>query len=170
MKVTHVPAHATHDLRRRVLRDGRADAEVVFPGDDAPTTVHFGAFPSETPPPCSGGDGGDARRAPLAIASLYLSPLKDQSLSNGVPSDQQYQFRGMASAPDVRGLGYADAIMRAMIAHLRSQAPSGTGRLLWCNARLGAIGFYERFGMRTVSPEFLITGVGPHVVMTLVVE
>ncbi|MDP8987753.1 MAG: hypothetical protein M3N11_05325 [Actinomycetota bacterium] len=35
-----VPAGATHDLRRRVLRGGRPDAEVHFPEDDLPEAFH----------------------------------------------------------------------------------------------------------------------------------
>lgn len=153
--VRHIPAAATHPLRRQVLRDGRADAEVVFPGDDDATTLHFGAF-------------AERAAAPAAIASLYPAPLKDQSQAGGIASNRQYQFRGMASAPEARGKGFADAVMRAMITHVRAQRADGAPCLLWCNARMVAVGFYERFGMRVVSPEFEITGVGPHVVMTVI--
>lgn len=152
--VRHIPATATHVLRRQVLRDGRADAEVVFPGDDDATTIHFGAFAARAD-------------APAAIASLYIAPLKDQSQSGGVPAGRQFQFRGMASSPEARGKGFADAVMRAMIDHVRAQHANGAPCLLWCNARMVAVGFYERFGMRVVSPQFDIAGVGPHVVMTV---
>lgn len=152
--VRHIPATATHALRRQVLRDGRADAEVVFAGDDDATTIHFGAF-------------ADHADAAAAIASLYIAPLKDQSQAGGIATDRQYQFRGMASAPEARGKGFADAVMRAMIDYVRSQHTDGAPCLLWCNARMVAVGFYERFGMRVVSPQFDITGVGPHVVMTV---
>lgn len=156
MLVTTIPSLSTHPLRRRVLRDGRADAEVVFAGDDDATTLHFGAFE-------------EYAGLPAAIASLYLAPLTDQSQACGIGTDQQYQFRGMASAPEARGKGFADAVMRAMIGHVRSQRVGGGGGplLLWCNARMAAVGFYERFGMRVVGPRFEIAGVGPHVVMTV---
>lgn len=185
MFVTTIPPTATHALRRRVLRDNRADADVVFPGDDAETTVHFGAFEDTTDRggrgrtrreeerPIAEGHGVQASShelanapPPLAVASLYVSPLKDQSLAASIPSECQFQFRGMASAPEVRGKGYADAVMRAMIDRLRAGAPA----LLWCNARLNAVGFYERFGMGVRTTTFDIAGVGPHVVMTLLVE
>ncbi len=152
--VRHILGTSTHVLRRRVLRDGRADAEVVFAGDDDAATLHFGAFKEHAD-------------TPAAIASLYPAPLKDQSQAGGVPADRQYQFRGMASAPEVRGQGFADAVMRAMVDHVRAQHADGAPCLLWCNARMVAVGFYQRFGMRVVSPEFEITGVGPHVVMTV---
>ncbi|MFO0832921.1 MAG: GNAT family N-acetyltransferase [Phycisphaerales bacterium] len=151
MHVRHVQPVDTHDLRRRVLRDGRPDAEVVFPGDEHAT--HFAAF----------GEGA----APLAIASLYAAPLKEPAWWGAVAPAHQYQFRGMASAPEARGRGFADAVMRAMISDVRDRTPATEHALLWCNARLAAVGFYRRFGMGVVSPGFQITGVGPHVVMTV---
>ncbi len=139
-----------------MLRDGRADAEVVFAGDDDAGTVHFGAFEP-------------GAEAPTAVASLYAAMLKEQSHAGGVPVGAQYQFRGMASAPEVRGKGCADAVMRAMIGHVRSRHP-GNGRvILWCNARVAAVGFYERFGMRVVGSEFNIPDIGPHVVMVVAI-
>ena len=192
MQVLLIPGAATHDLRRRVLRDGRADAEVVFAGDGDEGTVHFGAVdggdtspasPSLGTPSAQSSGGGTSpashppglgtssaeRRGIVAIASLYRAPLKDQSRAAGVAVERQYQFRGMASAPEARGKGYADAVMRAMIAHMRG-LHAGGGVLLWCNARVGAVGFYERFGMRVVGERFEIAGVGTHVVMVVGLE
>jgi len=46
--------------------------------------------------------------------------------------------------------------------HIRAHG----GRLLWCNARVVALGFYERLGFVTEGPEFDIHPIGPHYVMT----
>ena len=67
----------------------------------------------------------------------------------------------MATEPDVRGSGFGTALLAACLEHV---AASG-GRELWCNARLGAVGFYRRAGFEVVSEEFDIAGIGPHVVM-----
>jgi predicted GNAT family N-acyltransferase len=96
--------------------------------------------------------------------------MKDQAQALGVVPERQFQFRGMASAPEVRGMGCADAVMRAMIDHVRGETPAGVASLLWCNARVSAVGFYQRFGMRVAGAEFDIPGIGPHVVMTVLVE
>ena len=40
------------------------------------------------------------------------------------------------------------------------------GDLLWCNARVVALGFYERLGFVAEGPEFEIVPIGPHFVMT----
>jgi GNAT superfamily N-acetyltransferase len=50
----------------------------------------------------------------------------------------------------------------------RELAAEGGPRLLWCNARLGAVGFYERLGWTVVSDVFDIPTVGPHRIMTSV--
>ena len=42
LHVVELRAADTHDLRRRVLRDGTASDDVVFAGDDDPATVHLG--------------------------------------------------------------------------------------------------------------------------------
>ena len=42
LHVVELRAADTHDLRRRVLRDGTPSDDVVFAGDDDPTTVHLG--------------------------------------------------------------------------------------------------------------------------------
>ena len=67
----------------------------------------------------------------------------------------------MATEADVRGAGFGAALVAACVEHV---AASGGGEL-WCNARMGAVGFYRRMGFDVVSDEFEIPGIGPHVVM-----
>jgi len=69
----------------------------------------------------------------------------------------------MASLPEVRGQGYGAAALRYGIAEIRRRA----GRLLWCNARSGAVGFYETLGFSIVGDEFEIPPIGPHYVMEI---
>ena len=38
-------------------------------------------------------------------------------------------------------------------------------RLLWCNARVPAMGFYQKLAWQVVSDEFHIPTAGPHVKM-----
>ena len=38
---------------------------------------------------------------------------------------------------------------------------------MWCNARKGAVWFYQRLGFVTVSEEFEIAPIGPHYVMEI---
>jgi GNAT superfamily N-acetyltransferase len=166
MDVRRIEAKLSYDLRLRVLRGGRADAVLSMPQDEHPETAHFGAFMSARD------------MAPVAVARVAPEPLAHDRLDGSaaidargtpIPMHRHWQLRGMASDPDVRGQGYGDAVMRACIEHVRSMRTSAASEpmLMWCNARTTAVGFYERFAMRVVSPEFEIPQIGSHVVMTL---
>lgn len=72
-----------------------------------------------------------------------------------------WRVRGMASAEHARRRGAGAAVLDALLGYARAR---GATRV-WCNARLGAVGFYERAGFRVVSEVFEIARVGPHVVM-----
>ena len=72
-----------------------------------------------------------------------------------------YQLRGMATSPDVRGEGYGIALLEEARRIFKERQATGW----WCNARLVAVPFYERFGMKIASEQFEIEGIGPHHVM-----
>jgi GNAT superfamily N-acetyltransferase len=68
-----------------------------------------------------------------------------------------WQLRGMATAPDVRGAGVGAALLAEAESVLRNRGPI---RLLWCNARYVALGFYQKQGWTIASDEFVTPGVG----------
>lgn len=151
--IVSIAAADTHDLRRRVLRNGDPAGVVIWPRDDEPATTHYGAK--------------DQAGRIMAIGTIYAQPLPDNvtdsALAHGIPPAHQFQFRGMASDAAVRGSGAGRAVLAALFAHAQRQTPA----LLWCNARVAAIGFYEKSGMRIISDRFDIAGVGPHHVMAV---
>lgn len=128
-------------LRHQVLREGKPRESAIFAGDELAATTHWGACAE------------DGRI--LAVATLMRSPKPGSSLP-------AWQVRGMASAPEVRGQGFGAAVLQAVMVYVASQEP---GAVLWCNARVGALGFYRAQGFETEGPEFEIAGVGPHFVM-----
>ncbi len=136
-----IEADETIPLRSSVLRPGRPSAECEFPGDDDAATFHAGTFV-----------GGRL----VSIASLYIEPREEDPPT-------AWRLRGMATDPDFRGSGAGRSALDACLAHARTNGAT----IAWCNARIGAVGFYERQGWRVVSDEFEIPTVGPHVVMEL---
>ncbi|MDT0266870.1 GNAT family N-acetyltransferase [Streptomyces sp. DSM 44915] len=129
-------------LRWAVLRPGLPRESAEFVEDRRRETVHLAAY-----------EGAGERV--LACVTLFPDPLPGQP----APA---WRFRGMASDPAVRGRGFGVAVLAAA-----SETAGARGaRLLWCNGRTGARGFYERQGFAVAGEEFVIEGVGPHLVFT----
>ncbi|TKC07241.1 GNAT family N-acetyltransferase [Pedobacter frigoris] len=53
-----------------------------------------------------------------------------------------YRFRKFATAVDAQGKGYGTALLKHIIEYVTFMG----AKMLWCNARVSAAGFYERFG------------------------
>jgi GNAT superfamily N-acetyltransferase len=126
-------------LRHAVLRQGLRRSEAIFPGDDATTSRHYGAFRA-----------GEV----LCCATLHASEWE------GEPA---WQLRGMATAPQARRTGLGRRVLKLMEDDLRRDA--GGVLLLWCNARVPAVAFYREMGWEVVSDELEIPKAGPHVRM-----
>lgn len=128
----------THDLRRRILREGRIDASVTWPGDDDPETTHLGI---------------ERHREVIAISTWLPTELRVDGRLRVV------QLRGMATEPAFAGTGLGGRLLRAGIARAAEQG----AEVVWANARIGAVGFYEHAGFTTVGDVFTIADVGlPH--------
>jgi GNAT superfamily N-acetyltransferase len=124
------------DLRHGELRPGFPRATADFDGDDEPATIHIGAF--------------DRAGSVVGCASLMRRPLDDADA---------WQLRGMATRADRVRRGIGARVLATAVAEARA---AGGPRLLWCNARVGAVPFYERQGWRVISDVFDVPTVGPH--------
>ena len=136
-----IDVQAARILRHQLLRPGRPADELVFPGDDAPDTLHSGAVEEERL---------------VGIATIICEP------SPGEEDDRAWRVRGMATLPEVRGRGYGGLLLERCVEH----AVNHGGRLLWCNARAGAVGFYRRYAFTTRGDAFDIPDLGTHYLMT----
>jgi len=124
-------------LRHAELRPGLPLEAARFDGDDEPETRHFGAFLR------SSGE-------PVACVSCMRRP-------HG--GEDAWQVRGMATRGDLVHRGIGRSLLRHALAALRdARGPE----LLWCNARVAALEFWEGEGWAVVSEVFDIPGVGPH--------
>ncbi len=138
-----IAAAETIAVRWPVLRPGFARETAIFGDDDAPGTLHFGAF-----------DDGKL----TGVASIYLAPFPAQP--EIAPT---FQLRGMATLPEVRGAGFGKSLLDACVAAAREKGAA----LIWCNARTSAADFYAKNGWRITGDEFDIPTVGPHFRMCL---
>jgi GNAT superfamily N-acetyltransferase len=136
--VRQIAAAETIPIRWLILRPGFPSETAIFDGDDALTTRHFGGFVDERL---------------VGVTSIYQMACPDRP-----DAPRAWQLRGMATLPEVRGLGVGKALLAACESAVRNAGDS----LLWCNARTSAIEFYARFEWSISSDEFNIPTVGPH--------
>ena len=124
------------DLRRSVLRPHLPPAASDYPEERHPDTFHLAARD-----PHSG--------AVIGCATFFPQPL------DGEPG---WRFRGMATVAQLRGRGIGAAVLRRGIAEVTRRG----GRLVWCNGRTVAAGFYQRNGFTRRGAEFDVPPLGPH--------
>jgi GNAT superfamily N-acetyltransferase len=125
------------ELRHRVLRAGLPAEAAHFSGDEAATTKHLAAMI-------------DGRV--VGCATILLNEWE------GEPA---WQLRGMAVEEHYRSQGIGKVLLDAAE---RIATESGTA-IMWCNARVPAVRFYQKHGWAVVSDEFEVPSAGPHVKM-----
>ena len=133
-------------LRQAVLRPHQTVDEVRSETDGHASPAHF----------CAEVETGRV----VCVASVWTEPPPWQ-----LDTPDSWRLRGMATAAEWRGRGAGSAVLEAVIAHI---AEAGGG-LLWCSARLGAVGFYERAGMVTRGDQWEEPLIGPHIAMYMMV-
>jgi predicted N-acetyltransferase YhbS len=119
-------AETTYPLWRDVLREGRPVARL----EDPIGTFHLAARDVE------------GRLVGVVRFSPAPCPWRE--------SQAPWQLRGMATDPAVRGSGAGRALVAEGLARLAAQGAD----LVWCDARVAAVGFYERMGFRVVTEQF----------------
>ena len=131
------------DLRLAVLRPGFPRDAAIFPLDHEPTTHHFVAVTKGS-------------RIVGCVTISQPRPWQDQA--------DAIQLRAMAVAEDFRGAGVGSKLLARIDEQVLTLPPPRP--MMWCNARVSAIGFYERCGWTVVSEVFDSPPAGPHVKMT----
>jgi GNAT superfamily N-acetyltransferase len=137
--IRKIAAAETLPLRHAILRTGLPRETAVFPGDDAESSRHFGAF---------------VGRQLVGVATIHHVPPPDHPEHEG----SAYQLRGMATAEKFRGQGIGGVLLGACIAAAQHTGASW----LWCNARTPAAEFYARHGFAVQGGVFDIPTAGPH--------
>lgn len=139
--VRPVTAAETRPLRQRILRPQQRVEDLVYPHDDGVDTLHVAAF---------------AEGALVGTATVHPDAMPDGSAPDA------WRIRGMATVPEVRRMGCGAALVKACLDHAAARG----GRVVWCNARTSASGFYAALGFVAQGEEFELPEIGPHYVMT----
>jgi thiamine transport system ATP-binding protein len=140
LSIVELAPEDTHDLRRRVLREGRADAPVTFDGDGEEGTTQLGAR--------------DASGTLVGVSTWLWRPCPVE------PGGRDRQLRGMAVEPSRQGGGVGAALL---VAGVEEAARLGA-TAIWANARDSALGFYTRHGFEVLGDGFVdeTTGLAHH--------
>lgn len=152
MIIDAVPATLVRPLRSRVLRKGTPPEALILSGDDDPAALHIAARHAKDTEII-----GIATVYPHSPPEAHRGDIPEAAYAD----EAAFQLRGMAVAPEVRNIGVGRLLLERCFTHVREAG----AEVLWCNARLTAVGFYRRLGMEAVGEEFTIEGIGPHYVM-----
>ncbi|WP_412063589.1 GNAT family N-acetyltransferase [Rubrivirga sp. IMCC45206] len=149
--VRRVPAAVVRPLRTAVLRPGWTDRLASYDQDDT-VAAHVAAF-------------RDGASEPDGVGTVYAeappAELRGEIPPAAYADGAAWRLRGMATSEAARGTGLGRLVLDGCFDAVRDDG----GRFLWCNARVGALPFYERLGLAAVGPEFDIPEIGPHFVM-----
>jgi ribosomal protein S18 acetylase RimI-like enzyme len=129
MAVRSISVAEARVLRDRVLRPGLLAGRSIYPGDDAPDTLHLGAFVN-------------GRLAAVATVCHESMP--------GTSDAGQWRLRGMATLEEFRGSGLGKRLAERCVAH----AADSQGTLLWCSARMATVPFYRSLGFKEQGENF----------------
>jgi ribosomal protein S18 acetylase RimI-like enzyme len=142
MRVLRISAQDTYPIRQQVLVPDHNLQKAKFENDDdEDLSFHLGAF---------------VNGQLVSVTSFFYE-------RNPLFQDQhQYQLRGMATLPEFQRQGLSSELLTMAFPIIKQNFCT----LLWCNARVPAIGFYEKVGFKRVNDEvFQIAEIGPHVLM-----
>lgn len=139
--VVELEPGATHDLRRRVLRDHLPGSAMDHPEDHRPGTLHLGVV--------------EAGGAVVACATVFPEAAACR------PGSRAARLRGMAVDPARQGQGLGSLLL----AGLAERARRDGFDVLWAHGRDSALDFYLHHGWQVVGEGFTSVGLPHHVVV-----
>lgn len=125
-------------VRKEVLRKG-IPLPFEFSGDYDATTTHFGYFVDDQL---------------VSVATVLQS-------SHPFFTGNQFQLRGMATLVEHQGKGLGSLLVKKIEKYILHK----NAEIMWFNARVKALNFYQKLGFKTIGEEFELPHVGMHYVM-----
>jgi ribosomal protein S18 acetylase RimI-like enzyme len=138
--IKQITSQETIIVRHPVLREGKPIDSCKFDSDDLASTFHLGAF---------------YKNQLTGVITVLSNNLSAINLPN------HYQIRGMAVLQEFQKKGIGEALVN----YAENEIKKLKGNLIWMNARIVAVGFYEKLGYIIKGREFDVPQVGPHFIM-----
>ena len=138
LAVRRISAAETRQLRHRVLWPHLSSTEVcVIDIDDREDAFHVGVFADERL---------------ISIGSFFAMDSPRLSMH------PQYRLRAMATDPEFRRQHAGDTLIQFALQELGLRGVA----VLWCDARLVAVPFYEQLGFKKFDDVYEVPLIGPH--------
>ena len=138
--IKKISAATTFSVRNPILRPNLPVESCRFEGDNLSTTIHLGYY--------------DAEKL-VGIVSVF------RKSNVNWPYKKQIQIRGMAVLTDFQKKGIGEKLIQEII----EIAMKSKIELIWFNARINAVPFYEKIGFHSTGTAFEIEGIGTHYLM-----
>jgi GNAT superfamily N-acetyltransferase len=142
MEIRDISLLQARSIRREVLRPGRPESEVAYPGDASEFAQHLGAFE------------GDKL---IGVATFLPEPCPEQDRAGA------WRLRGMATVRSAQRRGVGGQLLSYGLKCILRQGAT----FIWCHGRTSARAFYERHGFRASGEEFALPHSGPHYLFIL---
>ena len=140
VEINKVDAEKIRPLRHSELRKGQDFSTTSYLKDYEEGTFHMACIVDDQIVTC---------------ATFYAQK------SMKIKSNNAYRLRGMATDSQFQRKGYARNLMLESFKELKKRNCD----MVWCNARLGAVSFYESLGFKIKGDLFDIAEIGPHYYM-----
>ena len=140
VEINKVEAEKIRPLRHSELRKGQDFSTTSYLKDYEEGTFHMACIVDDKIVTC---------------ATLYAQT------SMKIKSNNAYRLRGMATDSNFQRKGYARNLMVESFKELKKRNCD----MVWCNARLVAVSFYESLGFKIKGDLFDISEIGPHYYM-----
>ena len=140
VEINKVDAEKIRPLRHSELRKGQDYSTTSYLKDYEEGTFHMACIIDDRIVTC---------------ATFYAQT------SIKIKSNNSFRLRGMATDSQFQRKGYARKLMLESFEELKKRDCD----MLWCNARLVAVNFYESLGFKITGDLFNIEEIGPHYYM-----
>ncbi len=140
MKAKVIDSELTYPIRRRILWPHITDGDYSLMIDRDPDTFHVGTFINNK----------------IVSVGTFIKESNPK-----FKSSLQYRLRAMATDKDHQTKGCGKVLFLKGLEILKNKKIE----LLWCDARVNAIPFYESLNMKSLNFVYSIKNIGPHKTM-----
>ena len=141
IEVRIIPSELTYLIRNKVLWPHKKLQNCKLLVDNKPHTYHIGSF---------------LGKELISIGTFIREKHKDFDLKKN-----HYRLRAMATLQDFQGLSSGKSLLLYAINLLKEKKTN----LIWCDARVNAIPFYQKIGFKTQGNFYKIPQIGLHKLM-----